>query len=154
MSAKEVAGFEETIEVVLIIIKSVHVSISSRYVDKVISSIFIDIWALLKYFFEKFFSHEKIIESLCQLMKHFVRGMNVNFIPYIDQYFSIIINGYRSIPISSYLYSFEIIITSFMNETSITSKIIDTLEILCNQTLTYLPDLSKNNLLYVKYRFI
>ena len=135
--------FEETNEIVVVIIKSIHISMSSRYLNEVISAIFTDLWPVIKFFFEKFYNNEKVVEDLCQLMKHFIRGMGSNFLPFIDQYFSFIINGYSAIPICSYLYSFEIVVTTYTNELSIRDKIKNTLDLLCKQTLVYLPDLSK-----------
>jgi len=120
---------------------------SSRYLNEIMAVIFIELWTTIKFFFEKFYNDGKIVEALCQIMKHFIRGLGTNFLPYIDQFFAIIINGYSNIPISSYLYSFEIVVTSYMNEVSIRDKIKNTLGLLCKQTLTYLPDL--RNLLII-----
>ena len=76
---------------------------SSRYLNEIMAVIFIELWTTIKFFFEKFYNDGKIVEALCQIMKHFIRGLGTNFLPYIDQFFAIIINGYSNIPISSYL---------------------------------------------------
>ena len=54
-----------------------------------------------------------IVENCIQLIKVYMRGLVNNFIKFIPEYVNCIINGYKSNPISSYIYAFEILVTVF-----------------------------------------
>jgi hypothetical protein len=51
-------------------------------------------------------------------MKHFMRGMEKDFIPVLKEYIDMVLDGYRVIPISSYIYSLEVIASVYNDETT------------------------------------
>ena len=53
------------------------------------------------------------VENVIQLIKIYMRGLNNNFVRFIPEYVESIINGYKLMPISSYLYAYEILVTTF-----------------------------------------
>jgi hypothetical protein len=59
-----------------------------------------------------------VIEQCTQLIKHFMRGMGSDFIPVLEDYMKTILEGYKTIPIPSYIYAFEIIASAFNDDTT------------------------------------
>ena len=78
--------------------------------------IFCEIWPLLIFILKKMSTNSEIVENIIQLIKIYMRGLNTNFIKYIPDYINCIIEGYKLVPISSYLYGLEILITQFEEE--------------------------------------
>jgi hypothetical protein len=78
--------------------------------------IFTEIWPLLTFILNKNSNKEEIVENIIQLIKIYMRGLEDNFIKFIPEYVKCIVNGYKLIPISSYLYGFEILIVAYPGE--------------------------------------
>ena len=81
--------------------------------QNIIIDIFNEIFPKLKILFNFFLTNSNIIEILVQITKYYMRGLVLNFKKYLNDYLEILINGYKSYPISSYIYGFETIITVF-----------------------------------------
>jgi N12 class adenine-specific DNA methylase len=74
-----------------------------------------------------------------------MRGLVNNFIKFIPEYVNCIINGYKSSPISSYIYAFEILVTVFprRKEQELRNILNDTFNKICNITFSnYIKKLS------------
>ncbi len=78
--------------------------------------IFTEIWPLITYILNKNSNNGEIVENIIQLIKIYMRGLKDIFIKFIPEYVQCIVNGYKSIPISSYLYGFEILIAAYPGE--------------------------------------
>ena len=78
--------------------------------------IFTEIWPLLTFILNKNSNKEETVENIIQLIKIYMRGLEDNFIKFIPEYVKCIVNGYKLIPISSYLYGFEILIVAYPGE--------------------------------------
>ena len=88
--------------------------------------IFSEIWPIIIFILNKMSTKSEIVENIIQLIKIYMRGLDNNFIKFIPDYLESIINGYKLIPISSYLYGFEILVSSFNeNENNELKAILD-----------------------------
>ena len=96
-----------------------------------------EIWPLLLFFFNKMSTKSDTIENIIQLIKIYMRGLENNYTKFIPKYVDYIIKGYKSIPISSYLYAFEILVTSFSEENNeqLKSLLNNTFNDICQITL-------------------
>ena len=99
--------------------------------------IFCEIWPLLIFFLNKMYSKSDTVENIIQLIKIYMRGLENNFIKFIPEYVDCIIKGYKSIPISSYLYAFEILVAAFCEESNkqLVSLLNNTFNNICQITL-------------------
>lgn len=59
-----------------------------------------------------------------------------DFKQFLEEYLTIMLDGYKTIPISSYLYAFEIIVTVFVNDVSVLNMLQKSFKELCVQTFT------------------
>ena len=80
---------------------------------KIMYEIFSEIWPLIIFILKNKAKKSQIVENLIQLIKIYMRGLKDYFIKFIPEYVQCIVNGYKLIPISSYLYGFEILITAY-----------------------------------------
>ena len=70
-----------------------------------------------------------------------MRGMkNVFFENYLKIYLSKMITGYQLKPISSYMYSFEVIVDTYYSDPKCHAILMETFEIFYELTLKYLPN--------------
>ena len=81
--------------------------------QKIMYEIFIEVWPLLIFILSKEAKNQEIVENIIQLIKIYMRGLKDYFVKFIPEYVQCIVNGYKLIPISSYLYGFEILITVY-----------------------------------------
>ena len=119
--------------------------------------IFCEIWPLLIFILKKMLTKSKIVENIIQLIKIYMRGLKINFIKFIPEYANCIIEGYKLIPISSYLYGLEILIAEFNEEKDeqIKSILNKTFNEICQITLSrYIKnDIDLNTLIEIRYDF-
>lgn len=83
----------------------------------IFTDIFTEIWPLLSDLFKITNHQANIIENMIQIIKFFMRALKTSFLPYINNYIALVIEGYSQVPIPSYLYAFEILITVFSKKT-------------------------------------
>ena len=114
-SSKDKTKFNDLLVIFKYTSKAAFEGLSQKN-EKIMTEIFTEIWPLITYFLKIMSSKEETVENIIQLIKVFMRGLNKNFIKFIPEYIDCIINGYKSIPISSYLYGIEILIAEFENE--------------------------------------
>ena len=124
----------------LVILKSISTSAFeslSTTNNKIMYEILLEIYPTLIYIFKTLSTDENLVEKIIQLLKIYIRGLVDNFIKFIPEYVSCIIDGYKLSPISSYLYGFEILITAFPNrrEEELVKILNSTFEELCKITL-------------------
>lgn len=115
LTEKELGQIVELINVLKSIIRAAYETLTYDCMV-ILTQIFKELWLGIKYFLLKYQLNHNIIESLMQLIKCFMRGIKSDFKPYLEDYISIIIQGYKAIPISSYLYGFEVLVTVFCND--------------------------------------
>jgi hypothetical protein len=105
----------------------------------------------MKFFFSQFSIEEDLVEELTQIIKHFMRGMGKNFEYFLPEYKNLIIDGYKTKPISTYIYAFEVIATVFASDSNNKQLLKDLLKEICVQTfgkyLTKPEDYEENPLL-------
>lgn len=145
LSNDEQIDFVLCLEVFSNIIKYLHISLQSKHLKPILTNLFSEYWPLLSFLFDKCFRNEEVVENLTQTMKHFIRGMGSDFNQYLQDYLTIIVNGYNRIHIATYLYAFEVVLVSYNQDKSVNDTLRKTLEHLCRQTLEYLPDICKLN---------
>ena len=75
--------------------------------------IFCELWPKTIIIFEKNLTDGDLVENVIQMIKIYIKGLNMNFKQFIPKYIELIINGYRLKPISSFLYGYEILISVF-----------------------------------------
>jgi hypothetical protein len=92
---------------------------------------------MLKIILQKYNNHYDIVEVLTQIIKHFMRGMGSDFKKYLEDYLTLILEGYKINPISSYIYAFEVIATVFVNDSSVEDLLKIMLKELCLQTFNF-----------------
>ncbi len=66
-----------------------------------------------------------------------MRGMGSDFKKYLQDYLTLILEGYKINPISSYIYAFEVIATVFVNDSSVEDLLKLMLKELCLQTFNF-----------------
>ena len=76
------------------------------------------------FIFNKYLTDSDVVENIIQFLKIFIKGLNNNFIQYIPNFIECLIFGYKTKPISSYLYGYEILISVFPTESSDSIKTI------------------------------
>ena len=114
-SSKDNSKFNDLLVILKYTSKAAFEGLSKKN-EKIMCEIFSEIWPLFIYFLKKMPSNEKIVENIIQLIKVFMRGLSTDFIKYIPEYADCMIEGYKSLPICSYLYGIEILIAKFENE--------------------------------------
>ena len=107
--------------------------------------IFCEIWPLLIFFLNKMSTKSDTVENIIQLIKIYMRGLGNNFIKFIPEYIDCIIKGYKSIPISSYLYAFEILVAAFCEDNN------EQLKTLLNKTFNDICQITLGG--YIKNEF-
>ena len=107
--------------------------------------IFCEIWPLLIFFLNKMSTKSDTVENIIQLIKIYMRGLGNNFIKFIPEYIDCIIKGYKSIPISSYLYAFEILVAAFSEDNN------EQLKTLLNKTFNDICQITLGG--YIKNEF-
>lgn len=73
---------------------------------KILSNTFKEIWEPIKILIQS--PNSTIVENTIQLLKHFMRGMRVDFNIYMQEYLGLICKAYSLQPFPSYLYAFEV----------------------------------------------
>ena len=134
---------EKVIDVIKGIIKS---SLNDADIDisSFLSGVFKDLWVYIQKDIQYYEDNEDIIESICQLVKYFMRAIKSDFYEnYMKTYLEKMVSGYQVKPISSYLYSFELIVDAYYNYPNCHIMLMQTFEILCKLTFSYLPTFSK-----------
>ena len=99
--------------------------------------IFSEIWPIINYIWNQMLTKSDIVENIIQLIKIYMRGLDNNFIKFIPEYLEIILKGYKLVPISSYLYGFEILVVAFegVKDAQLKSLLDKTFNTLCQLTL-------------------
>ena len=82
----------------------------------IMSEIFKTLWPKIINIVKYFSTNIDIVEQTMQITKHFMRKMKNEFNIYLQEYTQLIIEGYKSSPISSYIYGFEILLTVFSKD--------------------------------------
>lgn len=103
----------EMIYIIKIVIKVGYKTLPSEH-QKLLTTIFTEIWNIIKFYLDS--KVNIIVEEVIQLTKYFMRGMCSDFKPYLKEFLFIIVNNYQLVPLSSYLYCFEISVTVFVND--------------------------------------
>ena len=136
LSSKDKNKFNDLLIILKYTSKSAFEGLSPNN-EKIMNDIFNEIWPLLTFFLNKMSSKEEIVENIIQLIKIFMRGLNNNFIKFVPEYIDLMIKGYKSVPISSYLYGIEILV-EFENDKNeeIISLINKAFNDICYITLT------------------
>jgi hypothetical protein len=125
------------------VIKSCNLEASSGNFSAFIADIFKDLWPYLGKNLEIYYDNEEIVESICQLVKYSMRAMKNTFYElYMKKFLEKILSGFQLKPVSSYLYSFEVIVDAYYNDSRTQKMLLETFEFFCNLTFTYLPTLS------------
>lgn len=104
---------------------------------------------MLRVILQKYNNHYDIVEVLTQIIKHFMRAMGSDFKKYLEDYLTLVLEGYKINPISSYIYAFEVIATVFVNDSSVEEILKLMLKELCMQTFNFYlttPEDFENNL--------
>ena len=96
--------------------------------------IFEEMWPLLKFFLTHYKSNSDFVEILTQILKNFMRAIRSEFKKYLQDYMNLILEGYKTDPISSYLYAFEVIATVFLDDYSVEPWLMIMFKELCLQT--------------------
>jgi hypothetical protein len=100
------------------IIRSAYDAISVTQ-SKIFVEIFHEIWPILRVILLRFKCNYDLIEILIQIMKYFMRGMGSDFKVYLEDYLLILLRGYQGTPISSYIYSLEVVASVFIKDLSV-----------------------------------
>lgn len=87
--------------------------------------------------------NEDIIESICQIIKYFMRGIKDEFYnKYLQNYLESAIKVYQKSPNSSILYSFETVVTVYYKENYSQKLLFESFDIFNRLSITYMPELS------------
>ena len=121
--------------------KSIFEGIDEKFMD-IMLEIFKEIYPDIMFVFSKNLTDADIIENIIQFSKIFIKGLNNNFIQYIPNFTECLIIGYKTKPISSYLYGYEILISIFKTDSS------DSLKELLNNAFNNLCDITLHG--YIK----
>ena len=138
----------QILEKLLIIIKTISKAGFEGLCEnnrKIMYEILNEIWPIIIFIIQKMSTNCNIVESIIQLIKMYMRGLNNNFIKFIPEYINNMINGYKLYPISSYLYAFEILVTVFPETKEQEIKLI------LNNTFNELYNITFNR--YIKKEF-
>ena len=103
--------------------KSIFEGINESYIN-IMNEIFKEIYPEIMFIFNKNITDSDIVENIIQFLKIFIKGLTNNFIQYIPNFIECLIFGYKTKPISSYLYGYEILISVFPTESSDSIKTI------------------------------
>ena len=103
--------------------KSIFEGINGAYIN-IMLEIFKEIYPEIMFIFNKYLTDSDVVENIIQFLKIFIKGLNNNFIQYIPNFIECLIFGYKTKPISSYLYGYEILISVFPTESSDSIKTI------------------------------
>ena len=132
---------EENLNKILTILKTISSSaFESLYKShkKIMYEVLVELYPSLIYILQKLLTNSIIVEKIIQLIKVYMRGLGDNFIKFIPDYVKCVIEGYKLSPISSYLYAFEVLSSTFPNrrEEELVNILNSTFKELCNITLT------------------
>ena len=136
LHGKDKNKFNDLLIILKLISKAAFKGLSNKN-KNIMYEIFCEIWPLLIFFLNKMSTKSDTVENIIQLIKIYMRGFGNNFIKFIPEYVDCIIKGYKSIPISSYLYAFEILVSTFCEENNeqLTSLLNKTFNDICQITL-------------------
>lgn len=117
----------DSLNQLLIILKytsrAIFEGINETYIN-IMNEIFKEIYPEIMFIFNKNITDSDIVENIIQFLKIFIKGLSNNFIQYIPNFIECLIFGYKTKPISSYLYGYEILISVFPTESSDSIKTI------------------------------
>ena len=102
----------------LLILKSISHSAFESLAEShkvIMFEILSEIYSTITYILKKMYNDKEIVENSIQLIKVYMRGLVDNFLNFIPEYVKCIVDGYKSSPISSYIYGFEILVSVFPN---------------------------------------
>lgn len=139
---------DQKLNELLIVLKSISKAIFKGLNDsnkKIMNEILNEIWPKIIFILNKLSTNNDIVENSIQLIKCYMRGLDKNFINYIQEYLECLINGYKLTPISSYLYGLEILITVFPKSND------DSLKKILSNTFNNLCYITFNNYLKSEY---
>ena len=136
LHGKDKNKFNELLIILKLTSKAAFEGLSNKN-KNIMYDIFCEIWPLLIFFLNKMYSKSDTVENIIQLIKIYMRGLGNNFIKFIPEYVDCIIKGYKSTPISSYLYAFEILVAAFCEENNqqLASLLNNTFNNICQITL-------------------
>lgn len=123
------------LSVIKIIVRSI-VSGLSEANNYIMVELFQTIWPKLSNIVKYFSTNIEIVEQTMQITKHFMRKMKKEFTPYLQEYNQLIIEGYKSTPITSYIYGFEILLTVFSKDENLRTVLENIFSELFNITFT------------------
>ena len=144
LSSSDREKFNDLLIILKYASKSAFDGLSSKN-KNIMYEIFCEIWPLIIFILNKMLTKSDIVENIIQLIKIYMRGLDNNFIKFIPDYLEIIINGYKLIPISSYLYGFEILVAAFNEEQN------DELKSILNKAFNNFCQITLNG--YIKNEF-
>ena len=139
---------EQNLNILLIILKYTSKSAfdgMSKKNQNIMYEIFCELWPLVIFILNKMSTKSETVENIIQLIKIYMRGLGDKFVKFIPEYAENIINGYKLIPISSYLYAFEILVAAFPKENS------ENIKTLLNNTFNNICQITLNG--YIKNDF-
>lgn len=130
----------KNLNILLVILKFTSKSAFDGLSEKnknIMNEIFNEIWPLTIFILNKMSTKSETVENVIQLVKIYMRGLNNNFVRFIPEYVESVINGYKIMPISSYLYAFEILVSTFprVNDEKLRAILNSTFNSICQITL-------------------
>ena len=143
----------KNLNILLVILKFTSKSAFDGLSEKnknIMNEIFNEIWPLIVFILNKMSTKSETVENVIQLIKIYMRGLNNNFVRFIPEYVESIINGYKLMPISSYLYAYEILVTTFsrVDDEKLRTILNNTFNSICQITLNgYIKNEFDSNIL-------
>ena len=106
------------IKIIISISKSAFNIISKPNLN-IMLEIFKELWNNICYLLITMSSNINIVDNLIELIKIYIQGLEDKFIPFIQQYCTMIITNYNITPLSSYLFSIETLISYFSKSSKV-----------------------------------
>ena len=112
LSHEDSKKLEELLNILKYLSISIFNSINQNNIN-IMEEMLSEIWPYIIFILKKMSSNNNVVENIINFIKIFIDELNHNFFKYIPEYTEIIINEYKVNPISTYLYAFEVLVTSF-----------------------------------------
>ncbi len=135
MTSEELKSLGFILEIIRTIVRSAYDSLSTKQ-SKIFTEIFNELWPVLRIILTRYKDNYDIVEILSQIIKYFMRGMGSDFKIYLEDYMMIILEGYQNTPISSYIYSLEVVASAFVNDLTVENLLKVMLKEFCVLTFT------------------
>lgn len=102
-----------------------------------LANLFVELWPFIDRLLTEFVNEDGVVEALCRLVKHGMRAMDSQFVPYLQPLIRKALTGYQQNSIGSFIYTVEFSLKQF-SQSEHQALFLEALNFICSHTIQVL----------------